>query len=722
MPDFKIAMMRFLFPFRFFCWLLLLTGAASGHTRAQTYYVSPGGSDTNAGTLQAPFATLTRAREAVRRHAGGQKPVTVYLRGGRYYLQETIGFDARDGGSPQAPVTYRAYGSEKPVLCGARPIPVTAIRPVTDAAVLARIQPSLRTKIRSIDLSNLQITHARRFPDLFTDDGGLVTLFIDGQRMPLSRYPNKGYMTMKRVLINGGGQETKEVDWRTFYANGAKTTLPPRPGLFEYRDVHTARWVAQLQRGVWLKGYWRIPWQNETVRIGAIDTVAHTITTAVPVPGGIGNKYTRPEGNGKEPYYLLNLLEEIDMPGEWAVDFDDRKLYFYPPEGSKDIRLADLSDPLIRLDGVSDIILRGLTFEESMGDAIQIKGGSTNLVAGCTVHAVNQYAVRIDGGTGHAVQSCDLFDLGAGGVWLAGGNETSVPRQPAGHRVINNHIHHFGVLTRVYAPAINSGYTGGGGGGHHPAVGMYIAHNLIHDTPHAGVLFGSWDSVFEYNEIFRMCLVSNDMGGFYAYDQYGRMGNHTFAYNFIHSSAEGDGIYFDHDHRDMHVHDNILLLNSAPKKRGTGFLYKIGSQDKHPQTLDCYNNIAINCNYGFQFVTVRGSGNRIENNVAVHSAVPFTYHEILNGKEVATDSSLASGRNAAYQTDPGFADLSRFDFTLKPGSPLLKDLPGFKPIPFRKIGLYIDEYRTRLPTDEETGRFRGNQSDNLQGEEILDRN
>ena len=41
---------------------------------------------------------------------------------------------------------------------------------------------------------------------------------------------------------------------------------------------------------------------------------------------------------------------------------------------------------------------------------------------------------------------------------------------------------------------------------------MLVAHNLIHDTPHAGVLSGSYDSVFEYNEIFRFALVSNDIG------------------------------------------------------------------------------------------------------------------------------------------------------------------------------------------------------------------
>jgi len=108
---------------------------------------------------------------------------------------------------------------------------------------------------------------------------------------------------------------------------------------------------------------------------------------------------------------------------------------------------------------------------------------------------------------------------------------------------------------------------------------------MIHDAPHVGILFGSWDSRFEYNEIFNYCLVSDDMGAFYSYDLFDRMGGHSFAYNFIHNSSIGDGIYFDHDHRDINIYGNLVVLNSAPKRRGTAFLYKIGSQVKNPQTI-----------------------------------------------------------------------------------------------------------------------------------------
>ena len=63
--------------------------------------------------------------------------------------------------------------------------------------------------------------------------------------------------------------------------------------------------------------------------------------------------------------------------------------------------------------------------------------------------------------------------------------------------------------------------------------------------------------------MFRFCTVSNDMGAFYSYDLYDRMGNITFRYNLMHSSDEGDGIYFDHDHRDMKIYGNIAYLKST---------------------------------------------------------------------------------------------------------------------------------------------------------------
>jgi hypothetical protein len=44
------------------------------------------------------------------------------------------------------------------------------------------------------------------------------------------------------------------------------------------------------------------------------------------------------------------------------------------------------------------------------------------------------------------------------------------------------------------------------------------------------------------------------------------------------------------------------------------------------------------------------------------------------------------GDNYITQDDPGFADAERLDFRLKEDSPVYRALPGFRPIPFEKIG------------------------------------
>ncbi len=701
---------------------LLIVLLAVTVSNAQTYFVSVNGNDKNSGSFEKPFASLEKAKEAVKKNNNHLKPIIVYLREGIYYFTKPFTLNSDDAGTENAPIVYAAYQNEKVSIRGSRPLQATAFKKIKDNATLKRIKPTLQDSILMFDLDASKIAHIKKYTDKFDDDGGIVELFMNEMRMPLSRYPNEGNMTMKKVLINGGGQEVKNEDWRNFYANGAKEQLPPRKGVFEYRDAHTANWINSLERGVWLKGYWRIPWQNEAVRIDKIDTAAKTITLAVPVNGGIGNKYTRPNGNGKEPYWLMNLLEEIDIPGEWAIDFVDKKLYFYPPKNivNNSVRIADMAEPLIQLNNTSYIQFKNILFEENLHDGIKITDGDHNLIAGCTIRNITKNGITVDGGKDHTILSNDIYYTGAGGVWLRGGDEKTTPHTSSGFQVINNHIHHYSVLQKIYAAAINAGFSGGGGGGHHPCVGAYIAHNMIHDAPHVGVLFGSWDSRFEYNEIFNYCLISDDMGAFYSYDLFDKMGGHTFAYNFIHNTSIGDGIYFDHDHRDMKIYGNLIALNSAPKRRGTAFLYKIGSQVKNPQTIECYNNIAVISNYGFEIVTT-GTNNSIYNNISVKNTVPYVWKTVTDKARDTAASTITKGTNLTYDTDPGFVNMNQFDFRLKPDSRIFKELPGFQPLPIDKMGLFVDEYRKKLPSDLEVNRFVNLKSKQGIGTDILDR-
>jgi hypothetical protein len=192
---------------------------------------------------------------------------------------------AEDSGAEGAPVIYRGAANESARLCGGRVVPSSDFREVADVAVLARVQPAARDKILELDLLALGIRHCNRYPDLFKDSGGIVDLYFNGRRMPLSRFPNQGTMTMKRVFSNTGRQRGEG-------------------GTFEYRGRYAPqheRWQGIVDRGVWLVGYWRVPWQIESVRVNSIDTDRHAVTLSRPVQGGIGSKYHRPQGSGREP-------------------------------------------------------------------------------------------------------------------------------------------------------------------------------------------------------------------------------------------------------------------------------------------------------------------------------------------------------------------------------------------------------------------------------------
>ena len=136
---------------------LALALATTCLCEAQPYCVSPSGNDANPGTLEKPFATLHRAQQAVR-----QKRGDVYLRGGTYYLSEPLVFTSQDSGTKDAPVVFRNYKDEKPVINGAVRLDYLDWQPFKDGILQAQVPA-----------------------DLLTEE-----IFINGERQILARYPN----------------------------------------------------------------------------------------------------------------------------------------------------------------------------------------------------------------------------------------------------------------------------------------------------------------------------------------------------------------------------------------------------------------------------------------------------------------------------------------------------------------------------------------------------
>jgi hypothetical protein len=705
---------------------------------ALAYYVSPTGSDSAAGSLGAPFLTLEKARDTIRALSSGQRSggVTVYLRGGIHRRTTTFALAAQDSGTESAPVVYAAYPGETPVLTGARSILASQVSPLA-VSEQSRLAPGIDpARVFEIDVTGNP--RAATFPSVFNEwwiynalrssqNGGLFELFYNGNRMPLSRYPNSDptddtlttNLTMNGVAT--GADTFTPPATATGYLNGAGTYTDSLGnavavgGAFQYNAsdaAHVARWqTAMTKGGVWLAGYWRVPWQVNAVKIGLLDTGAKQVialASGASVSNGIGNKYARPLGNKKEPYWAINLLEELDQTGEWCVDFNRKKLYILLDsttaltDGS--IELSDLGTPLFQLNGASDIYLQGLSFRRQLGHAVQILGGARDLVLGCAFSQNGNFAVDINGGTSHGVVSCTLEKLGSGGVILRGGTETPALVN-SDQFVVNNKFTSFGEVVRVYQAAIDSGFGGPIGSNKQVSVGTRVAHNDAKGSPHGAILWGSYNQILEYNNLSDYCRISEDFGAIYHYNSNYQSAS-VIRYNYPHDSRLGEGIYNDYDHLEVAIYGNVTNLHTpSTASRGYGFWTNTntavgGSVPNVPMGLNLTNNIAVNSrsNYSLHSAT----GGVIQNNISYRKIVSdFLWYRITSNSTTSTNSystsnaaTLQSGPNIAYTTDPGFIDFANDDLRLRPDAKAYTDMPGFVPIPLEMAGLYNDEYRS----------------------------
>ena len=102
--------------------LLLSQSFTAADLPEADFVVAPDGNDGNPGSLEAPFATIQRAQEAVRGllAQGLDNNVTVFLREGEYVLEQPLVFGPADSGTANFIVRYAAYPGETPVLSGGR--------------------------------------------------------------------------------------------------------------------------------------------------------------------------------------------------------------------------------------------------------------------------------------------------------------------------------------------------------------------------------------------------------------------------------------------------------------------------------------------------------------------------------------------------------------------------------------------------------------------------
>ncbi len=481
------------------------------------------------------FRTLEAARDKLRKQRVQKSlppgPVTVEIRGGTYVFDKTFELSAEDGGSADAPVIWRAAQGERVRLVGGREL-IRWFR-VDDEAIRTRIPAGVRDSIRQADLrahgvSDLGTMRSRGFGRALAP--APLELFFAGRPMTLARWPGAGEWAAISAVPDG--------------QKGATFTCDQAP---------MERW--KTADDLWVHGFWTYDWADTYEKIAALDPASHRFTTAPP-HGVYG--YTA----GKR-FYALNLVEELDEPGEYWVDRKGGKIYFFPPDNleKRETWVSVLEEPLIRLRNASHVTIEGLTLEYTRGNAIDIIGGSHNLITGCTLRNIGSLAVNIAadpaqpsrGPTATGVQNCEIHDCGEGAINIEGGDRKTLT--PGGNFAIDNHIYRYQRSCLTYRLAV-----------HVHGVSQRVAHNHIHDAPHTAILIHGNDHVIEYNDIHHVCAESGDAGAFYIGRDLTERG-HVVRHNYFHDihGVKGQkgftdvmGVYLDDCACGITVYGNIF--------------------------------------------------------------------------------------------------------------------------------------------------------------------
>jgi len=112
------------------CCLILCSHLFGNSTE---FYVAPNDNDTNAGSKDAPFATMEKARDEIRklRESGSGNSFEVILRSGSYLLPDGIRFEARDSDNEgfEKATDFRLQPDSPAFQLGFKPIPVDKIGP-----------------------------------------------------------------------------------------------------------------------------------------------------------------------------------------------------------------------------------------------------------------------------------------------------------------------------------------------------------------------------------------------------------------------------------------------------------------------------------------------------------------------------------------------------------------------------------------------------------------
>lgn len=495
-----------------FLWVNAIGCYADGNN---VLYVSPKGDDRNAGTLSRPLKTIGAALGKMKEITAGQQ-VEVVLRGGIYEINATLEVN-RDH------VFIHPYQDEVVTISGGKSVTRNSLKPVKEQAALDRLQPQVRSLIREIDFKKNRMElvglHATGFGR--PSQVAWTEIFVDGQPLRIARWPNDSTVMIGKIQESGVAKEGKEA---------------PFP-VFGYQEERPSSWKSV--ENMWISGYFAHGYADDMICVESIDTIHKMIHT------GQHTVYGFMTGAPWRQWFALNLLEELDVPGEYVIDAGRGKMYVYPPAGKmENWSVSLLEGPLMAIEHCKDVKVQGITFEYGRHIGIYMENTHRALIKNCIIRNMGGVGVSIgkgtlkagnqrghesggnpasrvvgdlmgtvyqdilfnrEGGTENGVVDCHIYSVGAGGISLGGGDRASLT--PAGNYVENCRIHDYNRIEKSYRPGIWM-----------DGVGNRISKCDIYDAPSMAILFHGNNHVIELCDITNVCSEVDDQGAVY----YGR--------------------------------------------------------------------------------------------------------------------------------------------------------------------------------------------------------
>jgi hypothetical protein len=439
------------------------------------------------------------------------------------------------------------------------------------------------------------------------------------------------------------------------------------------------------------------------------------------------------------PYYVENVFEALERPGEFYYDHSTGKVYYMPRTG-EDMKTAEAIMPrriphLVQFKGrpevgrfVEYIQLSGLAFAhtEAMrpprdwpGDpwrvsgsitapgVIQLIGARNCVVEDSEIAHAGSYGIDLGAGcTRNHVVGNEIYDLGAGGIKV--GSRVPVPDpllQPGKNAITDNHIHDNGQIF-LSSFGIHIGISNDD----------IVAHNRIHHQPYIGIITGTGDeaamgTVIESNEIHHIGLgMLSDLGGIYTIGRSGAPLGIVIRNNVVHDIESrgygGWGIYFDDGTTGVEAENNIVY-----RCKSAGFEMHYGNEHNQHENSVRNNIFALSREAQIQRSSDQPELQFVfENNIVYWKDgtlfagnwgkpgyrfgrnVYWNEHFVKTNPEQAirfAQWTLPEWRQRGQDVDsvvadPLFLNPEQGDFTLKPDSPASK--LGFSPIDVSNVG------------------------------------